>query len=136
MAANGERASRREHVIAVVAIVVTGLVSAAGVVVSCQSSRDSQRTAREAQRETARAQREQADLAELRSVLDRAAAALEELRVATYQASRQPVPSKRISSAQRATRISGVRLLIRLGARADAVQFFDDATYNYALASP
>jgi hypothetical protein len=113
MAVNGERASKRDHVIAFVAIVVTGVVSGAGVFVSCQSSRDSQRTAREAQRESARAQRAQADTAasgavsdsstggdavyrkrrstELRSVLDRATASLQRLATAAaddIQASR------------------------------------------------
>ena len=156
MAANSEGASRREHVIAVVAIVVTGVVSAAGVFVSCQSSRDSQETAREAQRETARAQRAQADTGaswavsdsstggdgvyrklrstELRSLLDRAGVDLAEFEDAAGKATRGQGSRKRLDSVERAAYSSLARLEIRLGGRADAVKFFHRAISRFSLA--
>jgi hypothetical protein len=149
MAAEGERASRREHVIAVVAIVVTGVVSAAGVVVGCETSRDAQRTAREAQREAARAQRGQADLTELRSVLDRATADLSALREAMGDLSEPNIrPQSRVTASEsiptrvlarfqdtsRDAEASLARLLIRLGPEAKASRYFRSAVTAYRAA--
>lgn len=156
MAADGERASKRDHVIAVVAIVVTGVVSAAGVFVSCQSSRDSQQTAREAQRESARAQRAQADTGasgavsdsstggdglyrqrrstELRSLLDRAGVDVAKFEDAAGKATRGQGSRKRLDSAEHAAYSSLARLEIRLGERADAVKFLHRAISRFSLA--
>jgi hypothetical protein len=145
MPAVGGKASRRDFITALVAIVVGGLVSLSGVVVGCQSSRDSQQTAREAQREMERAERSQADLTELRSVLDRAAADLQNLRDASRDSMIEAAPRGRLmwvgprssapplSSAIRAVNSSRVRLAIRLGQRADAAEFFDRAVEAYGL---
>jgi hypothetical protein len=157
MAADGERASRREFITAVVAIVVGGLVGLAGVVVGCQSSRDSQRTAREAQRESARAQRAQADTGaswavsdsstggdgvyrkrrstELRSLLDRAGVDLAEFEDAAGKATRGQARGSGLDSVVRAAYSSLARLEIRLGERADVVKFFHRAILRFSLAS-
>jgi hypothetical protein len=149
VAGNGESASRREFVSAVVAIVVGGVVGLAGVVVGCQSSRDAQRTARQAQLETTQVQREQADLAELRGVLDRAMAELQRFDLATDELIQTgqalQTGSARFSDVRRkrnrrhpvalAVYGSQARLTLRLGKQAAVVRYFTEATNLFDAAS-
>jgi hypothetical protein len=149
VAAHSEKASRREFITAVVAIVVGGLVGLTGAVVGCQSSRDSQRTARDAQREATRAQREQADLAELRSVLDNAAADLDNFMYATFTYVNDPeakdnesgvyqpstAAERRRIAAGRRSRASLVRLELRLGEKSPVVKFYSDASDRFVEAA-
>jgi prefoldin subunit 5 len=123
----------RDFITAAVAILVGGLVGLVGVVVGCQSARDSQETAREAQREMNRLERRQEDLNELRQVLDQAVVDLQLLRVVAYQAVTAPSQrtGREIDRAVRATVESGSRILIRLGTESAAWRSFSEALNEY-----
>jgi hypothetical protein len=146
MAINGERASKRDRVIALVAIVVTGVVGGTGVIVSRQSSLDAQRTAGQTHTVAFGAASDSSTggdavfrkrrSAELRSVLDRATADLQRLATAAaddIQASRGLTGTSvhEHAPAVRAAQRSHVLLSIRLGragivkAHADALGEFD-----------
>jgi hypothetical protein len=126
---------------ALVSVLVTGTVGIIGVIASWQSSRDSQETARATQREAANRERQEADLAELRSVFDRATADLERQQAVIIDLL-QPVQRDRANRASDRRRVRAVvrrvetsraRIRIRLGT-SDASREYSRALRRYRAA--